>query len=110
MDFWAAWCPFCIEEMPELQTAQEEYGEDLVMIGIHRTDTEKAETGLKFAEDRDISYLLVSDSNGALYEASGGFGMPVAVFIDRKGVVQDIKVGPKTKEEIKEKVSKLLRE
>jgi len=36
--------------------------------------------------------------------------MPVAVFIDRKGVVQDIKVGPKTKEEIKEKVSKLLRE
>ena len=39
LDFWAAWCPFCVAEMPELQAAQDKYKEDLVMIGVHRTDT-----------------------------------------------------------------------
>ena len=108
LDFWAAWCPFCLEEMPELQAAQDRYGDDLVMIGVHRTDTEKASKGLKFAEERGVSYLLVFDADGSLYRAAGGFGMPVAVFIDSEGLVQDLKSGPKTVEEIEEKVGRLI--
>jgi len=108
LDFWAAWCPFCLAEMPELQAAQDKYGDELVMVGVHRSDTEKASKGLKFAEERGVSYLLVSDANGALYRAAGGFGMPVAVFIDSEGVVTEIKSGPKTTEEIEEKVGKLI--
>ena len=108
LDFWAAWCSFCIAEMPELQAAQDKYGDDLVMVGVHRTDTEKASRGLKFAQDRGVSYLLVADSDGSLYRAAGGFGMPVAVFIDSEGLVQDLKSGPKTEEEIEEKVGKLV--
>lgn len=108
LDYWAAWCPFCIEEMPELQKAQDKYRDELVMVGVHRTDTEKAETGLVFARDRGVSYLLVKDGDGGLYRAVGGVGMPVAVFIDKDGIVTEIKSGPKTAEEIEEKVSKLL--
>lgn len=109
LDFWAAWCPFCLEEMPELQKAQERYKDELVMIGVHRTDTEKTDTGLKFARERGVSYLLVKDDEGSLYRAAGGFGMPVAVFIDKEGIVVEIKSGPKTVEEIQEKVSNLIR-
>lgn len=108
LDFWAAWCPFCLEEMMELQRAQDEY-QELVMIGVHRTDTENKETGLKFAKERGVSYLLVSDQDGSLYRSAGGFGMPVAVFIDKEGIVQEIKSGPKTAEEIKEKIGKLVK-
>lgn len=107
LDFWAAWCPFCLEEMPELQEAQDNYGEKLVMIGVHRTDTESKDVGLKFARDRGVSYLLVADADGSLYRAAGGFGMPTAVFIDPEGVVSEIKSGPKTKNEIEEKISEL---
>lgn len=108
LDFWAGWCPFCIEEMPELQKAQDKHGDELVMVGVHRTDTESINTGLKFAKDLDVSYLLVSDADGSLYRAAGGFGMPVAVFIDKEGVVQEIKSGPKTTDEIEQKVAKLV--
>ena len=108
IDFWAGWCPFCIEEMPELQKAHQEYGNDLVIIGVHRTDTESVENGLKFAKERGVTYLLVSDSDGSLYRAAGSFGMPVAVFIDKEGVVTEIKSGPKTAEEIKQKVGELV--
>ena len=108
LDFWAGWCPFCVAELPLLQEAQDKYPEDLVMIGVHRTDTESLSTGIRFANERGVSYLLVSDSNGSLYKAAGGFGMPVSVFIDKEGVVQEIKSGPKTEEEIKEKIEKLI--
>jgi thiol-disulfide isomerase/thioredoxin len=107
LDFWAGWCPFCIEEMPELQKAQDRFGDDLLMIGAHRTDTEAISVGKKFAQDRGVSYLLIKDGDGSLYRASGGIGMPVAVFIDKEGVVREIKSGPKTEEEIQEKVNGL---
>lgn len=107
LDFWAGWCPFCIAEMPELEKAHRKYGEDLVMVGVHRTDTEPVSTGAKFAQERGVSYLLVKDSDGSIYRATGGLGMPVAVFIDKSGIVTEIKSGPKTTEEIEEKVEDL---
>lgn len=108
LDFWAAWCPFCVAEMPELQKAQRQYGDDLLMVGVHRTDTEAVSTGQRFADERGVTYLLVTDSDGSLYRAAGGLGMPVAVFIDRDGIVTEVKSGPKTAEEIGEKVGGLL--
>lgn len=108
LDFWAAWCPFCVAEMPELQKAQRQYGDDLLMIGVHRTDTEAVSTGQRFAQERGVTYPLVKDSDGSLYRASGGLGMPVAVFIDKDGIVREVKSGPKTAEEIGEKVGALV--
>jgi len=109
LDFWAAWCPFCLEEMPELQAAQDLYKDDLVIIGVHRTDTESASKGQKFATERGVTYLLASDTDGSLYRASGGVGMPTAIFIDSDGVVTEIKSGPKTAEEIDSKASALIK-
>lgn len=108
LDFWAGWCRFCIAEMPELQKAQEQYGEELVIVGVHRTDTESKSTGEKFAQEVGAEYLLVTDPDGSLYRAAGGFGMPVAVFINKEGVVTEIKSGPKTADEIEEKISRIM--
>lgn len=108
LDYWAAWCPFCVDEMPELQKAQDENKSSVVIVGIHRTDTESMDTGKTFASKRGVTYLLVSDENGKLYDASGGFGMPVAVYIDKQGVVREIKVGPKTADEISTTIKGLL--
>lgn len=108
LDFWADWCPFCRAEMPELQAAQDRYGDELVMIGVHRTDTESKEVGKRFVDKLGITYLLAVDPGDTLFRASGGIGMPVAVFIDKDGIVQEIKSGPKTKDEIEEKVGNLV--
>lgn len=108
VDFWAAWCPFCVEEMPELEKAQNKHGDSLVIVGMHRTSTESIEKGRDFAKDRGVTYLLGSDPDDSLYRAAGGFGMPVAIFIDKNGIVIEIKSGPKTAKEIEEKVGELL--
>ncbi len=111
LDFWAAWCPFCVEEMPELEKVHQTYQDNLVMIGVHRTDSGEAiETGKKFADEQGVTYLLVQGT-AEIYRAStkGLNAMPVAVFLDKNGVVEDIKIGPKTEEEIKKKVEKLIK-
>lgn len=108
IDFWAAWCPFCVSEMPELEKLQQKYPNEVVIIGVHRTDTEGAAAGFNFAKERGVTYLLGSDLDGSLYRAAGGFGMPVAIFIDPGGVVVEIKSGPKTGDEIAEKIEKLV--
>lgn len=108
LDFWAAWCPFCVDEMPELQKAQDENKDNVVIVGIHRTDTESIETGNSFAQKRGVKYLLVSDEDGKLYDASGSFGMPVAIYVDKKGIVREIKIGPKTADEINTTIKGLL--
>lgn len=111
LDFWAAWCPFCVAEMPELEKTQQAYKDQLVMVGIHRTDSgESIVTGKKFADEQGVTYLLLQGT-GEIYRAStkGLQAMPVAIFIDKEGVVRDIKLGPKTEGEIREKVEKLVR-
>lgn len=111
LDFWAAWCPFCLEEMQELQKVQDKYGNGLVILGIHRTATESKQTGERFAQDRGVSYTLVVDPQDTLYRtfSTGISAMPLAVFIDQEGVIREIKFGPKTTEEIQEKVADLLK-
>lgn len=108
LDFWAAWCPFCVGELPEIEQVHQTYG-DIVVIGVHRTNTESLETGRKFAEERGVTYTLLQDSDGSVYDAfTGGRPfMPVAVFIDKEGKVQDTLFGPKTSEQIRTILDKL---
>ena len=105
--FWATWCPICVDEIPQLQKIQDKYKRDLEIIGIHRSDTEKKDVGSEFAKGKEISYLMISDSDGKLYRATGGIGMPVTVFIDKKGEVVEIKIGPKTSDEIAKILEKI---
>jgi peroxiredoxin len=112
VDFWAAWCPFCIEEMPEIQKISEEFGDDLVVWGVHRSETESVERGAKFAKERGVTYPLLKDTDGSSYKvyAGGRNFMPAAVFINKEGVVVKTLFGPKTVEQMREDVMKALGE
>lgn len=110
IDFWAAWCPFCIEETSEIEKVHQELGDKIIVLGIHRSETERVERGAQFAKERRVTYTLLKDSKGEVYKAfTGGRNfMPYAVYIDKNGVIKGIKAGPKTAEEIRQKVEELL--
>ncbi|MBT5808295.1 TlpA family protein disulfide reductase [Candidatus Uhrbacteria bacterium] len=102
LDFWAAWCPFCIGEIPEIEAIHQSYGSDVVVIGIHRTATEPAERGEKFVNELGVTYLLLKDDLDEVYGAySGGRPfMPLAILIDGDGVIVERFIGPKTSEQM----------
>jgi len=113
VDFWADWCPFCKSEMPDLQSAFEQYSSrGLVILGIHRENgIESFEDGLKFADSIGITYPLLDDTPGdAVFgQLSGGQPfMPVAFFVNSDGIVVDRVFGPKSSAKIDELVQKIL--
>ncbi len=113
IDFWAGWCPFCVEEMPILESSFQQYQDQgLVILGIHRSETEGLKTGGDFAQERGVSYPLLSDASGEVYQRySGGASfMPLAYFINENGVIQEKKFGPKAEEQIKASIQKILPE
>jgi thiol-disulfide isomerase/thioredoxin len=91
LNFWATWCPPCVEEMPELGHLQRSYGEaglQVVGIGIDQAARIKA-----FEERMALGYpLLVAGAAGA--ELGRRFGnpsgaLPFTVVLDRSGRVRD---------------------
>lgn len=111
---WAGWCPFCIDEMPDLQEASNRHGESVTVLFVHRTATEPASTGRSFLDDfpraRGISITdpVLMDPNDEFYRTYFGFGMPVTLFLDGDGVIREKKIGALTLEEMEEKIQGIL--
>ncbi len=58
VNFWATWCPPCLEEIPDLVSLHEAHNKtDLVVIGVALDSTEKSVK--EFVAKRRISYPVV---------------------------------------------------
>lgn len=91
LNFWATWCTFCKEEMPDMQRVHEQYGDDLVVIGVNAGDS--VEDGEDFVTKTGISYLRLYDrdldvTDGYLVQA-----MPTSYFITPDGSISDAHFG-----------------
>lgn len=104
LDFWAAWCPFCVHEMTVLDAQQHARTNDVVILGIHRTDTESPITGKEFARRLGVTYRLLADPDGTTYAryADGVPAMPLTYAIDADGIIRAKLFGPKSDEQITE--------
>ncbi len=98
VNYWATWCPPCVEEMPELQAFHDERHEkDAVVIGINSEDVSD-EKLLKFLDDYFITYpSYVSEPT---YKTALGSlpGLPTTFLISPSGNIEARQVGGITKE------------
>ena len=95
LNFWATWCPPCVEEMPELAGLHREIsGRNALVVGI---GIDSASNIKAFAEKGQYPYpLLIAGMGGTelarqLGNASGA--LPYTVVIDEDGRVIDRKLG-----------------
>lgn len=59
LDFWATYCPPCIEEIPHLKELQAKYGQDrLIVVGLHVGGEEDRPKVPEFVERLAITYPL----------------------------------------------------
>lgn len=111
MNFWAAWCEPCRWEMPALEKIHQQYKDKgLIVLGIHRTETEDQKTGEEFARSIGITYELISDPKNRMFDYFGGGAqvIPITIFINREGFIEIKVVGPRTEEEFRAIVEKIL--
>lgn len=87
VNFWATWCPPCVEEMPELSELHDQLApRGLRMLGIGIDQGDKI---AEFARRTPVSYPLVVAGMGGT-ELGRRFGntsgaLPFTVLLDRRG-------------------------
>jgi len=93
VNYWATWCPPCIEEMPELQRFHDRYKDSTaIVIGVNHEFAELAELQ-RFAADYDISFPLVRSRPDAPGVDGPVAGLPTTYMIDPKGQIAARQVG-----------------
>lgn len=98
VNFWATWCPPCVEEMPAFQEVAST-SEGVTFLGVNVQDNPTAAQA--FVTDLGITYRLASDPAGAFYTEVRGFGMPTTLFVDPAGTIVFRHTGPLTAEELR---------
>lgn len=109
INFWASWCPFCLEEMPDFEEVAQKYKDDVVILGINRG--EKREIALDYAKNQlpvEITFPILLDSNEDVSNVYILRGMPVTYFIDKNGVITNRYFGKITKEIMEQEIEKVL--
>ena len=108
LNFWATWCGPCKAEIPSLVELQEQYGDDLVVLGFSVDDP--VEKMRPYAEEYKINYpLLVGNGREDVQEAFGPlYGIPVSVIIDREGRIAKKHSGIASKSQFEREIKSLL--
>jgi len=109
VNFWATWCPPCRAEMPHLQKFYEDYrSRDVVILGVNLTPTEKnADRVREFANERQLTFPVVLDEEGAVMNAYKVVSYPTTFLLDAGGVIREIFHGPMQYDKMKEAVSRI---
>lgn len=86
LDFWATYCPPCIEEIPHLMELKEAYGDDLVIVGLHVGGQEDRPKVPDFVERLKITYPLATPEDSLTSFIFGQeSAIPQTAIFDRKG-------------------------
>jgi len=107
LNFWATWCPPCIQEMPSLTTLQARLGDRVNVLAVSVDDD--AEAYNRFLREHNIGLLTVRDPERKSNRLYGTDKFPETYIIDRQGVLRRKFIGPVewTSPEIMDYLSKL---
>ncbi|KGX87557.1 TlpA disulfide reductase family protein [Pontibacillus litoralis] len=89
LNFWASWCAPCLKEMPEMQQFHEEFGDDVTILAVNATGTEKSEAIVKeFVEEGGYTFPIALDVSMDANTIFRAQALPTTYFIGSDGVIQ----------------------
>jgi thiol-disulfide isomerase/thioredoxin len=106
LNFWATWCPPCIEELPSLEELQRR----MPQVAVVAISTDEDEAAYKrFLTEHHVDLKTVRDGAQRVNALYGSFRYPETYVIDRNGVLRRKFIGPQTwtSPEIMDYLSKL---
>jgi len=94
LNFWAVWCDACVEELPYIQAVSDNWsGNDLVVLAVADNKDETFDTVTQFIQQEGYSFRVLYDSAGEAKNLYNLTMWPTTFFIDRNGIIKEIKVG-----------------
>ena len=98
VNFWATWCPPCLEEMPDLQTLHETR-KDLVVVGI-AMEYRDPNYVKQFADDLLVTFPIVLGDSKIAAQIGKVPGLPTTYLYDPTGKLAAYNVGALTREAV----------
>jgi cytochrome c biogenesis protein CcmG/thiol:disulfide interchange protein DsbE len=87
LNFWATWCPPCVEEMPSLVEMQRRFkGKGVTVLAVSVDVDQSAYR--QFVKDHNVNLLTVRDPDQKSSALYGTFKFPETYIVDRNGVIR----------------------
>ena len=92
LNFWATWCPPCVQEMPSLDEFQRRLAPSgVVVLGVSVDKSERAYK--QFLAKAKVSFLTARDPSAEISGEYGTFKYPETYVIDSRGRVVQKHIG-----------------
>jgi peroxiredoxin len=107
VNFWATWCKPCRTEMPAMQKIYDKLRDKgFVVLAVNELEDDAKVR--EYIKQYGYTFPVLMDRYNQVANQFGVFGLPVSVFIDQEGRVQEyIKGGLLTEQKIQEVVDRL---
>lgn len=92
LDFWATWCPPCINEIPKLKKVYEKYKDQkfqIIGVSLDRTMPPLA----AYVQDEALAWVHYWDENRTVRNQYGVTAIPTAFLIDGEGIIRKASLG-----------------
>lgn len=86
LNFWATWCPPCVQEVPALVGLQQQMGDKVTILAVSMD--EDADAYKNFTAKRMPGILTVRDGDHKSSALYGTFAYPESFLIDKDGKIQ----------------------
>ncbi len=95
VNFWASWCSPCRSEMPFIQdtfTDKKWVDEGLVVLAIDIG--ESSSTVKEFVNKYGLTFPVLLDRTQDVFLEYYARSIPTTFFIDREGIIREVRIGP----------------
>ena len=88
LNFWATWCPACVEELPSLKALAQKFSGKLQVLSVSIDGSEAAIKG--FLKSDPLPYPVLEDPDRKVaFDLYAVFGLPATFLIDKNGNLAD---------------------
>ncbi len=105
VNFWATWCPPCLEEIPDLVALHENKKNKLVVLGV-ALDYQDPKQVLQFADQMMVSYPVILGDQKMAAQIGAIPGLPTTYLYNPEGKMVAYNVGALTRAAVERYISK----
>jgi thiol-disulfide isomerase/thioredoxin len=99
INFWATWCPPCLQEIPDLVALHEAHKKtDLVVVGVALDSTR--ESVVEFVAKKQVSYPVVLGDYALAQQVGEVNALPTSYLFDPAGKLVSYQEGMVTRESV----------
>lgn len=107
LNFWAVWCKYCKQEMPDFNELNKELAKDNETVILAVNSQESPKTVKDYLSSNNINLKVLLDQDGSVTQTYGVSGFPTTFVINKDGTLYTYIPGATNKATLTDILSKI---